>query len=223
MAQGRILIFQYGSNMDPDRLNSAARLGGAAEVVGAARLPGWGIRFDLYSESNRCAVTDIVPSAEEQVEGVLYRVPYRMVVAPKSQRSAMDRIEGAGLGSRSNYKRRRIWVLRDGKTVEARTYVGTPSGRKRFCKDLITSAESVRIISGISSRERGDSDFLAPILLIFGGKPVIGCVVRNDLVHLALDHKSSKKDCSSRFAFESRTVTSAGYFSAASFIEGPRM
>lgn len=67
--------------MDPDRLNSAERLDGAAEVVGVARLNGWGIRFDLYSESNRCGVTDIIPSTREYVEGILFQVPYSLVVS----------------------------------------------------------------------------------------------------------------------------------------------
>jgi hypothetical protein len=63
MASLNILLFQYGSNMEPDRLNSPDRLGGAARVLGVASLAGWGIRFDLYSKSYHCGVTDIVPAA----------------------------------------------------------------------------------------------------------------------------------------------------------------
>lgn len=120
--------------MDPNRLNSEARLNGAAEFIGVAKLPRWGIRFDLYSINEGCGVTDIVPSKRETVQGVLYRVPYQTVVAPRGERSAMDKIEGAGLGKRSNYKRLRVFVSRNGKKIEARTYVGTVSGRKRFLK-----------------------------------------------------------------------------------------
>ena len=118
--------------MNPRRLNSASRVDGAAQVVGVARLNGWGIRFDLYSKCNGCGVTDLIPSAREHAFGVLYRVPYRMVVAPRGQRSRMDRVEGAGLGARGNYKRIRILVLSDGEQIEARTYVGTAAGRRRF-------------------------------------------------------------------------------------------
>lgn len=134
MAQRYITLFQYGSNMDPDRLNSAERLGGAAEVIGVARLKGWGVRFDLYGERAQGGVTDIVRSAKEGVEGVLYKVPYELVVPPKGQRSRMDEIEGAGLGERSNYKRQRILVWKDGKKIEAQTYVGTVPGRRRFLR-----------------------------------------------------------------------------------------
>src|SRR6266852_6164904 len=87
MTRRRILLFQYGSNMDPDRLNSAERLGDHAQVVGMAKLRGWGVRFDLYSNQNGCGVTDMIPCAREHVEGVLYSVPYRLVVAPIGQRS----------------------------------------------------------------------------------------------------------------------------------------
>jgi hypothetical protein len=47
-----VKLFQYGSNMDPDRLNARERLDGAAIAFGVARLEGWGIRFDLYSTVN---------------------------------------------------------------------------------------------------------------------------------------------------------------------------
>jgi hypothetical protein len=129
-----IILFQYGSNMDPNRLNSVDRLHGAAEVIGVGTLKGWGVRFDLYGERAQGGVTDIVPSAREHVDGVLYRVPYRLVVSPRGQRSRMDEIEGAKLGKKSNYKRKKVLVLREGKKVEARTYVGTIAGRNRFLR-----------------------------------------------------------------------------------------
>ncbi len=143
MAPRYVMLFQYGSNMDPNRLNGADRLNGSAEAVSVARLRGWGIRFDLYSEGeNHCGVTDIVPTAREHVEGVLYKVPYRKVIAPRGERSAMDIIEGAGLGKRSNYKRRKVFVWTRGKKTEARTYLGTAPGRKRF---LERSSEDRRV------------------------------------------------------------------------------
>ncbi len=134
MAGRNILLFQYGSNMEPGRLNSSDRLAGAAREIGVARLDHQGIRFDLYSANNECGVTDIVSAAREHVLGVLYEVPYRLVVAPKGQRSRMDEIEGARRGRLSNYKRQKILVRRNGEIVEARTYVGTALGRKGFLR-----------------------------------------------------------------------------------------
>jgi hypothetical protein len=134
MADRNILLFQYGSNMKPGRLNSSKRLAGDARVIGVARMDHWGIRFDLYSANNECGVTDIVSAAREHVLGILYEVPYRSVVAPRGQRSCMDEIEGARRGHLSNYKRQKILVRRNGTKVEARTYVGTALGRKRFLR-----------------------------------------------------------------------------------------
>lgn len=128
--------------MEPERLNSPDRLAGVARVVGVARLNHWGIRFDLYSASNQCGVTDIVHSAREYVLGILFEVPYRFVVGPRGQRSPMDKVEGAGLGRQSSYMRKKILVRSNGKTIEARTYVGTVLGRKRF---LRRSAEDRRV------------------------------------------------------------------------------
>ena len=47
MAQPYIMLFQHGSNMNPDRLSSSERLDVAAEVIGVARLTGWEVRFGL--------------------------------------------------------------------------------------------------------------------------------------------------------------------------------
>jgi len=61
--------------MSPDRLNAPKRLNGRATAISAARLDGWGIRFDLYSKTNDSAVTDIIPAPGEHVIGVLFDVP----------------------------------------------------------------------------------------------------------------------------------------------------
>ena len=132
MAPRIVRLFQYGSNMDPERLNGPKRLNGAAHAPVVVRIGGWGVRFDLHSVDNECGVTDIVPKRAEHVVGVLYEVPYRLVVAPRGQRSKMDEIEGAGLGKKSNYKRIKILVRRKRAAIKALTYVGTATGRKRF-------------------------------------------------------------------------------------------
>jgi AIG2-like family len=142
MAGRNILLFQYGSNMEPGHLNSSDRLAGVARVIGVGCLDHWGIRFDLYSANNECGVTDIVPTAREHVLGILYEVPYRLVVAPRDQRSHMDKIEGARRGRLGNYKRQKILVRRNGQNVEARTYIGTAPGRKRFLRQ---SSEDRRV------------------------------------------------------------------------------
>jgi hypothetical protein len=132
MPRGYVKLFQYGSNMDPERLNHDDRLGGRASVIGVARLDDWGIRFDLFSTKNGCGVTDIVQAPGEHTLGVIYSVPTALVCAPAGKRSKMDRIEGATTDGRGNYTRRVIEVSHHGRKLRAVTYVGTEPGRRRF-------------------------------------------------------------------------------------------
>jgi Gamma-glutamyl cyclotransferase, AIG2-like len=134
MPRGYLKVFQYGSNMNAERLNSGKRLNDKARVVGVARLDGHGVRFDLYSTTNRCGVTDIVAAGDEHVLGVLYDIPIRLVIAPPGRRSKMDTIEGAQPDGTGNYKRVRLRVVMDGQDIDAVTYVGTGAGRRRFAR-----------------------------------------------------------------------------------------
>lgn len=128
------MLFQYGSNMNPARLNGPERLNGAAEPIGVAILDGWGIRFDLFSKCNDCAVTDIVQSTDETVFGVLFEVPHELLITPSGGRSRMDEVEGARPDGNSNYTRELRYVIREEKQVQCHTYVGTRPGRQRYLK-----------------------------------------------------------------------------------------
>jgi|SRR5581483_552785 gamma-glutamylcyclotransferase (GGCT)/AIG2-like uncharacterized protein YtfP len=127
--RSHLFLFQYGSNMSPDRLNGSKRLNGLATAIAAAKLDGWGIRFDLYSETNQSAVTDIVPAPGEYVMGILFEIP-------RAALDTMDNIEGVRGDGTGNYQRAdaEVTVIPDGVTVAAITYIGTESGRERFRK-----------------------------------------------------------------------------------------
>jgi len=128
------LLFQYGSNMSSRRLNDPNRLNGRAIPVGVAVLEGWGIRFDLYSITNGCGVTDIVPAHDETAYGVLFEVPRELLIAPSGRRSRMDEIEGARADGTGNYARHLVYVLKGDRHFQAYTYIGTQAGRERFSR-----------------------------------------------------------------------------------------
>jgi AIG2 family protein len=133
MPKGYVRVFQYGSNMNQDRLNSPERLNKKAKKPRVARLDGWGIRFDLYSKLNGCGVTDIGKAASEYVLGVLYDVPVCLVVPVAGGRSRMDKFEGAVPDGTGNYERIRVTVQeKNGHKISAITYAGTDTGRGRF-------------------------------------------------------------------------------------------
>ena len=54
-----MLVFQYGSNCSTARLNSHDRLRGDAVALGRADLDGYQLAFDVWSDGNNCAASDI--------------------------------------------------------------------------------------------------------------------------------------------------------------------
>ena len=47
-------------------------------VVGRAKLPGYRLGFYRLSQRRNCGALDIVPDSSSTVEGVLYRLPWRL-------------------------------------------------------------------------------------------------------------------------------------------------
>jgi hypothetical protein len=144
-------VFQYGSNCSSERLNSDDRLQGDAEQIGwASTVDNYELTFDVWSTKNDCAASDIIPSGDEPVEGVLYEVPDYLIARETAQqrhRKSFDQIEGPA------YERRIIRVRkRDGEEVEAITYTV-----KDPVRNLQTNSDYVaHIINGL--REHGASE-----------------------------------------------------------------
>jgi len=87
-----VIVWQYGSNMDEDRLNSGDRLCGSARFVGLAIKKGYRLAF---THTNKCGVgvSDIIESCPEDFAiGCLYDIPESIM--PK-----LDRIEGVNSGA----------------------------------------------------------------------------------------------------------------------------
>lgn len=69
------LVFQYGSNCTAARLNGPTRLNGHAEDQGRAQtVENYDIAFDVYSQTNGCAASDLVPTPGRRAWGVLYKL-----------------------------------------------------------------------------------------------------------------------------------------------------
>lgn len=101
------LYFAYGSNMSAAQM--AERCPGA-QAAGTARLGGYGFRVSTHGGAN------IVPRAEDEVHGVLWRCMPRHI-------TTLDRYEGVRVGT---YFRRYVTVETDAKeTLRVLTYIGT--------------------------------------------------------------------------------------------------
>ncbi len=103
--------FAYGSNMASSQM--ADRCPGAVSL-GAARLPGYRLAFDAWSNRRGGLVADVLPARDSEVWGVLWTVT-------KDHAEALDRYEGV---ARGQYRRENVLVeSASGDEVEAFAYV----------------------------------------------------------------------------------------------------
>lgn len=119
------LIFQYGSNMSSERLNSADRIAGQAKVLGTGHTTErFDLLFSVWSKSNECAAADIAASdSGQRIYGVIYEVPDFLISRESAKlhgQRSMDAIEGEGV----NYVRKEIRVENaKGEILSTTTYV----------------------------------------------------------------------------------------------------
>jgi cation transport regulator ChaC len=135
------LVFQYGSNCTAARLNGPNRLDGQAEDLGSAQtVEDFDIAFDVYSRTNGCAASDLVPTPGRKAWGVLYEVPDDFIRGTRADgRKTLKQIEG------TCYKEEPIRVIdKDGNEREAVTFL-VPEAERR--PSIATSAAYVSWIA----------------------------------------------------------------------------
>jgi len=162
-----VVVWQYGSNMDEDRLNSGDRLGGAARFVGLAIKRGYRLAF---THTNKCGVgaADIVESSPEDfVIGCLYDIPENMM-------PELDKIEGVNSGA---YKK-----LCDFAVVELDENLKQTSGRVFAQTYVVVQKEenpktdgdyANHILKGIKEHRMGESYFNKVKKMILENNPNI--------------------------------------------------
>ncbi|MGH2495953.1 MAG: gamma-glutamylcyclotransferase family protein [Ktedonobacteraceae bacterium] len=87
-------LFEYGLEMDEDYLNSPTRLNGQAYIYGPAVLKGYHIE-GVKLQNGQTAITIAnapSPEPEQEVWGILYRIPRRLIEKSGSEPSVLDRI-----------------------------------------------------------------------------------------------------------------------------------
>ncbi len=72
------LYFAYGSCMCPVDLKRTLGENTHSYVIGPATLKGYSLAFNRRSALRNCGVLDIVKDSNASVEGVLYRLPWRL-------------------------------------------------------------------------------------------------------------------------------------------------
>jgi hypothetical protein len=141
-----LYLFQYGSNMDRKRFverikgvyNRYAPAGTSVEatLLGAARLPGWRLRANLWSAGRGCRVVNVVEEPGAEVWGALYELPAALVNPPDGTRSVVDRLEGHRTErDAENYEKVEINVELDGEPTSAWTYIGLRDAVARCARE----------------------------------------------------------------------------------------
>jgi gamma-glutamylcyclotransferase (GGCT)/AIG2-like uncharacterized protein YtfP len=163
------LVFQYGSNMSSQRLNSAVRLNGEAKVIGIAYTESnFEFVFDIWSRTNNCAVANLLAGTGRAIWGVLYEVPDGLIRRETAgTRQSLDAIEGEG----TNYRRQEVSLRHpDGTIVQSPviTYLGL-----YHREGIQTSADYVsHILKGLQDLEVPQDYF----------EYIKACVVKNNPV-----------------------------------------
>jgi gamma-glutamylcyclotransferase (GGCT)/AIG2-like uncharacterized protein YtfP len=162
-----VIVWQYGSNMDEDRLNSGARLNGAARFIGLAIKSGYRLAF---THVNKCGVgtADVIESSSEDfVIGCLYDIPENMM-------HKLDEIEGVNSGSYNRLCDFDVVKLDENlkqtsKKVIAQTYVVVQKD-----KNPKTDGDYANhILKGIREHRMGESYFNKVKQIILESNPTI--------------------------------------------------
>lgn len=142
------LVFQYGSNCTTSRLNGPNRLNGHVEDRGRAQtVEDYDISFDVWSQTNGCAASHLIPSPGCKAWGGLYEIPEDFIRDERTDgQKTLAKIEGG------SYEEKPIRIRNaDGEEVAAMTFLVKPDQRRN---GLWTSAAYVSwIIYGL--REHG--------------------------------------------------------------------
>jgi len=162
-----INIWQYGSNMHEERLNSSKRLDGAAKFVGLAIKRGYKLAF-THTNTDGIGVSDIVKSSpKDHVIGCLFEIPERKL-------RKLDSIEGVNSGSYrklNNFvvKRLDASLIETGEDIEVITYeVVNKEHRPRT-----NSEYANHILEGIREHKIGIEYFLKVRDVILENNPNI--------------------------------------------------
>jgi cation transport regulator ChaC len=107
------LYFAYGSCMCPVDLKRTLKERTHQYVLGPATLMDYGLGFYKRSPFRHCGVLDLVPRPGRSVEGVLYRLPWRLS-------ALLDDREEVPTGG---YRHEQVTVDCNGQSLQARTYV----------------------------------------------------------------------------------------------------
>jgi cation transport regulator ChaC len=128
-------VFQYGSNMSKERLNSLDRLNNKAEFLGVAKTKiKYNFGFPTFSKKGHAVASINEAENGNIIWGIIYRISDEYIYREKcpNEEKSLDQIEGIKRnGEGTNYNRKSIIVMYNGKEIEAITYIGNEKNHNK--------------------------------------------------------------------------------------------
>ncbi len=126
-------LFEYGLEMDEGYLNSATRLNGQAYIYGPGVLKGYRIEGIPLQNGRTALSLAKASSPEQQVWGILYRIPRHLAEQNGTESSALDKAHAAYQFTATPVIAHEVYRKR---AVQCITYMLTETARK----ELVLSA-----------------------------------------------------------------------------------
>ncbi len=126
-------LFEYGLEMDEDYLNSASRLNGQAYIYGPGVLKGYRIEGIALQNGRTSLTLAKASSPEQQVWGILYRIPRHLTEQNGTKSSALDKAHTAYQFTATPVTAHEVYRKR---AVQCIAYMLTEAARK----ELVLSA-----------------------------------------------------------------------------------
>ncbi len=173
-----IWLFEYALDMDPVYLNRPERLNGSAFAYGPAVLKGYRLAFEGLDARAGRVLASPVPLPEqpdEELWGMLYRVPRQLAVSSGTERSLLDKIHGptmfapAEIQVYESYRQRQITCITYLATELAHQQISQLSPEQRqpdvaYVKRLLQIARKQKLpTSYLHTLEKEMQPMLAPL------------------------------------------------------------
>ncbi len=176
-----IWLFEYALDMDPVYLNRPERLNGSAFAYGPAVLKGYRLAFeglDVRTGRVLASPCPLPAQPEEELWGILYRVPRRLAVSNGSDHSLLDKIHGPTMFApgemqvHEGYRQRQITCITYLATEQARQQIGQLAPEQRqpdaaYVKRLLQIVRKQKLpASYLQTLERQMQSVLTPLAVL---------------------------------------------------------
>jgi hypothetical protein len=164
-------LFEYGLEMDKDYLNSSTRLNGQAYIYGQAVVRGYRIEGIVLQNGQPAMTLAKVSFPEQEVWGVLYRIPRRLAEQNGPELSALDKAHAANQFTATPVVAQEIYRKR---MVQCITYMLSETAQKDLASSALPGANFdrsyVRRLLEVAQQQKLPEAYLQELAALAGKK-----------------------------------------------------